>query len=369
MDGTTWNGASRGMRALAVMLVLGTAACETASGPSATSEFDTTAALADYAAFEQLFATEGWAGLQALGGRTTMAASSAVFALQSMPSVRDEASSRSFALTLFRNLSSLGRDEATFGRRIISDRHLGRTMVYDAARDEYVIAPNRTGAPSNGVRFITYEVDANKRPIPAREIGYADLIDEGANSGNVIVLRLLAVTRGVTTLDYRTRVDLGAGASKIDVTGFAAEGSERLDFTIGLADRTSGGRTVLDATFDITLKPRGFRVTGTVTGVAESKDGDGKVVLTARHQDTALRVEMEETADQVNGKILLNGATFVTITGTAANPILRGATGQPVTGAELQVVRHVIEMSDDVFDLVEDLVEPVEELILLGSIL
>jgi hypothetical protein len=369
MYGLKGTGAVRGVRALAVLLVLGTAACETASGPSATSELDTTAALADYAAFEQLFATDGWAGLQALGGRTTAAASSAVFALQAMPALGDAASSRGFALTLFQNLSSLGRDEGTFGRRIISDRHLGRTMVYDPARDEYVIAPNRTGAPSNGVRFITYEVDANKRPIPSREIGYADLIDEGANSGNVIVLRLLAVTRGATTLDYRTRVDIGAGANRIDVTGFAAEGSERLEFTIGLADRTSGGRTVLDATFDITLKPRGFRVTGTVTGVDESEEGDGEVVLTVRHQDTSLRVEMEETGEQVDGRILLNGATFVTITGTAANPVLRGATGQPVTGAELQVVRHVIELSDDVFDLVEDLVEPVEELILLGAIL
>jgi hypothetical protein len=103
--------------------------------------------------------------------------------------------------------------------------------------------------------------------------------------------------------------------------------------------------------------------------VDESEEGDGEVVLTARHQDTSLRVEMEETGEKVDGKILLNGATFVTITGTAANPVLRGATGQPVTGAELQVVRHVIELSDDVFDLVEDLVEPVEELILLGAIL
>jgi hypothetical protein len=242
-------------------------------------------------------------------------------------------------------------------------------MVYDAARDEYVIAPNRTGAPSNGVRFITYEVGADKRPIPSRETGYADLIDEGVASDNVIVLRLLAVTRGTTTLDYRTRVNLGTAANRIDVTGFAVERGERLEFTIGLADRVAGGRTVADVTFDLELRPRGFRIAGSVRGIDAGAEGDGDVLLTVRHQDAVLGVEFKETGEQVTGKILLNGATFVTISGTQANPVLRGATGAPVTGAELQVVRHVIEMSDDVFDLVEDLVEPVEELILLGAVL
>jgi hypothetical protein len=216
-------------------------------------------------------------------------------------------------------------------RRVISSRHLGRTLVYNVAKDQYVIDSARTGAPANGTRFIVYELNADGKPNVSREIGRADLIDEGAGTGEAIALRLLVVTRGSTTLDYRTRVDIGTTASSIDVSGFATDGTERLDFTVGLDGRKVATGTVLDADFEFSVKPRNFTVTGTVRGVQDGREGEGKVSFTAKHQENTLRVELNGTAGTVNGAINWNGKPYITITGPAATPTLRGPSGQPLT--------------------------------------
>jgi hypothetical protein len=364
---------ARWLRAATIALLVAAAACEQPSAP-ASARLDTTATLADYQALQELFASEGFAGVQSLGGRTPMSANTALAAARALPALAggDGArTGRQYALDLFRAATSQasGLRRSTFAKTIISDRHLGRTLVYDAAQDQYVIDPSRTGAPSNGVRFIVYELDGRGKPIPSREIGRADLIDEGANTGEAIALRLLVVTRGSTRLDYRTRVDVGNGTGAIDVSGFAADGAERLDFNVKLRGRTTGGATIVDADFDFSVQPRNFSVTGQVRGVQDGRDGVGSVALTARHQSNTLRVTLSGDNGMVNGGITWNGTPYISISGPAANPDLRGPTGQPLTPQEVLVVQSVMRLSDDVFDLVEELVEPVEGLVLLGWLL
>jgi len=350
-----------------IALLTATAACEQATAPLANTP-DANATLADYQALEQMFASDGFAGVQALAGRTPMSASATVAAMRALPGLASESSSRQYALDLFRAAAAQA-SRTSFAKTVISSRHLGRTLVYNVAKDQYVIDSARTGAPANGTRFIVYELNADGKPNVSREIGRADLIDEGAGTGEAIALRLLVVTRGSTTLDYRTRVDIGTTASSIDVSGFATDGTERLDFTVGLDGRKVATGTVLDADFEFSVKPRNFTVTGTVRGVQDGREGEGKVSFTAKHQENTLRVELNGTAGTVNGAINWNGKPYITITGPAATPTLRGPSGQPLTPDEVRMVQSVMRMSDDVFDLVEELVEPVEDIVILGWIL
>ncbi len=364
---------SRWLRAIALFAVTATAACEQATAP-ASARLDANGTLADYQALQEIFASEGFAGVQSLGGRTPMSATLAIAAARAtsaLATAPDARTGRQYALALFRAASAqhAGLRHSTLGKAVISDRHLGRTLVYDATLDRYVVDSARTGAPSNGVRFIVYETDAGGKPIPSREIGRADLIDEGATTGEAIALRLLVVTRGTTRLDYRTRVEVGNGTGAIDVSGFAADGSERLDFDVKLRGRTSGGTPVLDADFELAVRPRNFSVTGQVRGVREGREGEGSVALTARHQANTLGITLEGRDGALDGGITWNGTPYISISGPASNPVLRGPTGQPLTAQEALVARSVMRLSDDVFDLVEELVEPVEELLLLGWLL
>ena len=354
-------------KAIALGLLALTVACGDSTGP-ASAKLDTNSTLADYQALRQMFASEGFAGVQALGGRSSLAGSPAIVAMRALPGLADGSTSRQYALDLFR-AATAARGEGTFAKTVISNRHLGKTLVYDAALNTWVIDAARTGAPTTGVRFIVYEQAATGKPIPSKEIGRADLIDEGVASGNVIALRLLVVTHNATTLDYRTKVDITTTGGSIDVTGFAAEGEKRFDFTIGLKGRGTGANTVLDADFDFAVKPRNFSVTGSVRGVQDSKPGEGTVTLTAKHQENTLKVAVTGTNGTLDGTITWNSKTFVTITGPVASPVIKGATGEPITPAEGEVVQHVMKFSEDVFTVVEKTVAPVQDIVLLGWIL
>lgn len=353
-------------RVLTFALIAAAAACEPSTGPA--DALNPAATLADYQALNQLLGSEGFVAINGLGGRTPMSTGTLVTAMQGLPGLLEDRAGRAYALDLFR-AASMDAGSTTFAKTVISNRHLGRTLVYNATLNQYVIDSARTGAPTNGVRFIAYEQDASGKPVVGREIGYADLLDEGANTGPAIALRLKVVTRNVTTLDYRTTVDLTTTAGSIDVVGFATDGPARFDFTIGVDARKVGTRTLLDADFQLAVPTRSFSITGTVRGVEEGREGEGSISVTARHQENTLRSAVSGNGGTLDGTITWNGKTFVTISGPAANPTLRGATGQPLTVEETLVVRNVMRLNDDVFDLVEELVEPVEDIVLLGTIL
>lgn len=353
-----------------LLLVAGATACESTSAPESSPALDAQAALQDYAALQRIFASDGLTGIRALSGRTPMSRASGVQAVSHLASLTEPATARLFAASLFRDMADARRDGAPAAIQVISNASRGRTFVYDAALDDYRVDSTRTGAPVNGVRFILYAVDASDRPIPSQEIGYADLLDDSPVIGDEVVLRLVAVERGSTVLDYRTRaVQLGEGTGRIEVNGFVVDGADRLAFTIGIDGEDVGGATELALDFSLRMEDRGFAVTGAVRGVDGDEEGDGDIDLTIRHGAHSLRVDLSSTSGEVDGEILLDDRRFVTLSGPHANPTVLGPGGAALTGAELLMVLHVVDVVDDVFDLVEDLLQPMDNLLVLGWLL
>ncbi len=356
---------------LATLAIVGLlAACETGFEPEAEVTLDTQAALADYQAVEAVLQSTGWAGFQALGNRTPFAGSAAgVETVGSIRKVAGEEDARSFALGLARRLTAPATSPVASRAPIISDLHRGKTFVYEPATDDYVVDPDRTGAPATGVRFIIYAVDGTGTPIAGEEIGYADLIDEGDNSARDIVLRLTVVENGTTVLDYRTSVDTNADRGTLTVDGFLRGDGNRLDFSIEATGSESGGRSTLDVSFEMRVDARDFRITGSVRGIEEGSEGEGDIEVTVRHRDQSLRVDVRGDDHHIDGSVFLNGGLFATVSGDEDDPTFLGATGEPLTGLEYLVLWRVLDVIEDVFDFLEDLVDPVDDLILLGVVL
>ncbi len=353
----------RAVQGMGLLGFVALTACESATSPESTRSLDPTLALRDYQAMEQIVSTDALAGFRALTGRTGLNNTSTLEVLGRVASSPDGTKARTLTLSLTKQLA-----EGTALKEIISTRHRGMTLVYDPARDTYAISPGRTGAPVNGVRFITYATDATGKPIVLSETGYADLIDEGANTGEAIALRLLVVNKGVTHLDYRTRVTILGETGSISVDGFMSDGTAQLDFSVAVTSRKSGVRTLLDADFDLAVKAREFSIVGTVRGVHESS-GDGTIGITARHGTNSVAVNMRGSNGTLEGNFDVNGQRLANATGDAKNPTITGATGAPLTGVELLMVLHIVDMTDSVFDLVEDLVKPVDNLVVFGWLL
>lgn len=365
----------RAIAAFGALVLIGAAACERSTAPSARGKLDPAQVLADYGALDGVLASETWSGLQALAGRSPLGASAAISALRVVPSAASSGAGRAYVAGFVHQLAAAARagalgNASTFARTLISPAHLGRTFVYDAALDNYVVDPARTGAPANGVRFILYATGSDGRPNPAKEVGSADLLDEGSSGSATIVLHLIVTRQGVTRIDYRTSVLPGDATGHVDVSGYATgDDGVRLDFNVGVTGTATGATSQIDADFDLAVRSRNFRITGTVRGAEDGRDGDGAINVTARHGDTSFRVTVEGDGETIDGTIFLNDAPFVTVSGDVRSPTLRGVTGAPVTEQELRVVREVLHAVDDVFALVEDLVRPVEQLLLLGWIL
>ncbi len=359
-----WNRRTSTVGLMAIVLLLG--ACDDAMGPETNDAFDAEAALQDYRSLEQILATDAFAGFRSLDGRTPFSGSASVGMVASL-SVDDP---RAFAFDLFEHARSSATPAGVGRAPLISDPIRGSTFVYDPTTDDYALDPERGGAPATGVRFVLYETDSGGTPIVDREIGYADLIDEGDGSAEDIALRLVVVSNDRTHLDYRTTLASTASQGTLTVEGFLqGDGPERLDFDIHAVGRQANGREELDLDFDLDVENREFRIDGRVRNISASGDGDGDIDVSVRHGSDSLQLVASVENETLDGTIRLNGEVFATASGPAADPAFEKPDGRPLRGVEILVLVSVVDSVEDVFDLLEDLIDPVDNLVILGILL
>lgn len=367
---------SRNHRLPAALLVLAIAAagCESGTGPEV-EPFDADAALADLEALDGTFGSAEMAGFQALAGRTPFGSSPAsieVVAGLRAPDASD--GGRAFAAELADRMVAASRghiDDGPLAGPIISGWHRGTTFVYDPVEDEYVEDLEREGAPETGVRFIIYETDEAGVPIVEEERGYADLIDEGDGSEEDIVLRLLVVDGERTVLDYRTTLDHDANGGALTVMGYLAGEEHRLDFDLSLEAEEVEEKTILDIDFSFGVESLGFAISGMISGIEDGNDeGPGRIQITMENRFDTVEVEVEGDATGLEGTVRVNGAVFATVTAVhGEEPVFANAAGGNLTAVELKVLVHIMGIVQDIFDFLEDIVDPVDDLVLLGMIL
>ena len=338
-------------RSLALLLlVLLASACETATDPIDGDAFQAT--LEQYQALDAALASPALAGFRALGGRTPYGASRSIDLLSAL--VHDAPAQAAAAAS--------GAALAP----IISETHRGKTFIYDAAQDRYVLS-QRSGAPATGVRFIVYEVDAAGRPIVGRETGYADLIDEGDGSDRDVALRLKVVRGSETVLDYRTTLDDGPTQGLLAVHGFLiGDNDVEVEFDVDATGRKQLNGGELDIDFEIAIDQRDFSITGQLRGARAGVEGEGEIDVTVRHRDHSIRLDAEGASGQIDASFFVDGELFATAEGSAQSPTVLGRDGQPITGVEALVLLRIWDSLEDVFDLLEDLIDPVDDIVFWG---
>lgn len=344
--------------------------CESGTAPEVAPEFDTEAALADYNAIDRALASADFRGFQALSGRTPFGTSPATIGIVAGMTAPDRADGgRAFALGIMERVRAAHSPDGPVAAPIISNFTRGATYVYDPDIDNYRLAVGREGAPPTGVRFILYEVDETGRPIVEQETGHADLIDEGDDSLEDIVLHLIVVQGGATVLDYLTTLDVNEGEGALTVRGFLRGDGVRLDFDIEAAGREIEGQQTLDVAFELRIDARDFSITGRVSGIEDATEGEGDVTITVRHRSDSVRLDVAGGNGMIAGTIFVNGQVFATVSGPTDEPTFLGRDGQPLTAREFRLLLRILDTVEDVFDLLEDLLDPVDDIVTLGIIL
>jgi len=359
---------SRGTLCLA-LLAGALTACTDATGPETKAPFDAEAVLADYGTLDSILASDGWRGFLAMGGAVSNGTfgagiETALSGAASLRSVRGTAAARALAVQL---AGAADMPLRAASAPVISTLHRGKTFVYDGESGRYVVDPARSGAPETGVRFIVY-AERGGQPDPSREIGYADLVDEGDGSAQDIALRLAVVQDGGTILDYRTTLDETDGTGTVTVDGFLRNAMDRLDFDVDVQGRGSGAAGMVDISFRMAVEERAFEILGAVSG-AKQGAGSGDVDVTVRHGPDSLRLDASATATTIVGAAYVNGQPFVEISGAPAAPTFTRPGGGTLSQAEMLVLYRVVDGVEDVFDLFEDLLDRIDELVILAVIL
>ncbi len=355
------------------------AACEQTTDPGDRATFDAEAVLGDYRALDSILSSQSMAGFKAMASGITFQSlgPEAEFIRASLEELYGLSAAGPGALTTQDGAGAwaggVGRLAHALGPEVarsplISPLRRGKTFVYDPGLKRYVIDPARAGAPPTGVRFILY-APAGGHPDVGREVGHADLIDEGDGSSQDIALRLVVVDGDRTILEYRTTIDIVAKGGVITVDGFVQGPYDRLTFDLGVRGTAGAEGSEVDISFDMGLENRDFRAVGSIQGMNGSTGEGGKIHLQASHGRDSFVVDLTGTDTTIGGTVKVNGKLFATVSGHPDNPTVTSADGDPLNGLEFLVLVSVVDTSGKVFHLFGDLMNPIDELVLLALIL
>ncbi|MGH7467369.1 MAG: hypothetical protein ACRENP_05220 [Longimicrobiales bacterium] len=356
---------------LVLALVVGVAGCQDTSGPGSLNRLNAAAALADYNAMDGVLQSSGWKRFQmtASGMDVTkfgFAPAAAARATEALRELAPGGDPRAFAAAMA-SVANAAADGAA-SVPLISDENRGKTFVFDAQRHDWVVDPTRTGAPANGVRFITYE-PKGAEPDPTKPIGHADLIDLGNASPNNIALRLVVAEGNLTVLDYKTTLEGSEGSGHVTVEGFIQNQRDKLDFDIDVRGQNTGGVERGAISFGLTMASRDFQVNGEVQSEKQNGSERSAVDLSVRHGSASFRVDVANDRGTLSGDIHLNNTPFAELSGVNGQPVFKTPTGDDIGGSEALVLWRIFDITEDVFDLFEDLVEPIAELVIMAVIL
>ena len=358
------------VRFLAAVALAGALGACGENGPS--GPFDAAGTTADVSTVQGMFATESFNSFSAASTDIDAVTSGALSA--SIGAVQEGAGAARSPLTdataLARKASALlpGGTASGFSASSggIPATALGKTYVYSTADGHWVVS-DRTGAPTDGVRFILYAVDPlTHQPVtPLSETGYVDLIDHSGSSS--VDVQVVAVSGTTTFIDYRVTASGSTSGGTIRVLGFISDLTDRADFDFKTSitfNGSTGSITVdynlqvptRDITIDFTLHADGFATTGA--------NGDLSLLMQGPHG----RVEMSGDFTSAGGTLAVkvNGAAFATVTvdGTF-NPTVTGSTGEPLTDQESQAFERITEVAGNAFQVINQLLAPASALITL----
>jgi hypothetical protein len=352
---------------LALALASGLAACSGDPAAPARSAFDAPQLNAGAAALSGGLAHSGWQSFRAVAPAVAAsAANHAPVAAQGLvhaAQAPDRADLRAAVLRARATLESLLASRGRPGVQLVAvvpNELLGTTFVWDPTLQQYVADSGRTDAPANGVRHVLYPVNPfTAQPASVDEVGYVDLIDEGADLPNAAAVRIVVTVDGANLLDYRLRIDAAPSQARLRVQGVLSAGSDQVEFEVEGEVRDGLGAAF---TYRLAVPAHQFRAdariaaTGTAVTVQERiVVGSDAVGFTATHE-----------ADRVAGAVEVNGVPFATIEGPAGLPDFRRADGQPLSPAEAQALSAILHLTGRTIMFFADLLAPVGDLVHVG---
>ncbi len=201
------------------------------------------------------------------------------------------------------------------------------TFIWDTAGGGHYRIDHTTGGPTNGVRFILYQVDSTGRPrlfqgVP-QTTGYVDLIDESTPSANLIHVQVHP-SPSLTAADYRVSETVAANSRTLTATGWVknalSANPPQVNFTLVhtlFSDSSTRGNYQADDGSESISMLDSISSAGAVLDWTVTKGGSAEIVGTI--------------TDTLDLTLRVNGAATMTLTGPLSNFTAKTPSGQPAS--------------------------------------
>lgn len=361
--------------AVAALGLLGGAACKD-QGPGSLS--DPAAVTTELEAVNSAFEGEGFASYSALAIHIAPAAGgalaqAAIIAEGSTPRIPNDRSYLKGASRTDRWRQLVPHVASLSSGPIIPDSLYGDTYEWDLTTAAYVLTA-RTGAPTNGVRFILYAVNplTNEPVDPLNEVGYVDLMDESAGNTVQLHIQVKGASGTPTYLDYTATVIAGTTTFTATVNGSLSNGqagaAERtLDFTLSF--QVNASSVVANSSYNLNNPSVGVdayeRVSVTGNGIQIDVDfrfrRPGEVVRVFG----AVALAGSGNTFSVTGDltVTVNGGIFARLHTDGQNDTWTKHDGSPLTAEELTALQNLFDAMARFFEFVAHLVSPLDQVI------
>ena len=241
---------------------------------------------------------------------------------------------------------------------------LGATFEYDVESGQY-LETARSGAPSNGVRFMLYAINPITGQVasPLNEIGHADFIDQSGS--NNAAIRVRVVGGSTTYADYALAATPTSAGGTMGIDGFVTDGTTRLDFDLNtaLSATTSSVRIVTDYDLDVPSRSVGVDLNSEVE-LTEISEGEVAISLDddlrflGPNGNVRIVTHFESGATVYTSTVYVNGDVFATITLDGESLAVVGANGQPLSQDEADFLVELYWWSEIFAELFGDLTDP-----------
>lgn len=252
---------------------------------------------------------------------------------------------------------------------LIPAEWLGRTYERDAV-DGYWWNPDRTGAPTNGVRFILYAVDPVTDEPTTTEVGYVDIMDESTDLS--FIARVVVVSGGVEHINYTVSATFGTQTFGFEVSGFIGNGTDVVNVDLSVSFTHAEPTSTATVTHVLSVPSRDFEVNATRVLEFNRETFQGSMDLDATFLQAAHTVAISGVITFGEGDVpfrdgtfefFVDGQLFATVTLSDGTVTVVNADGGDLTTTEAQAVRNMHQRLESIFDdRFDDFVRPVSRL-------
>lgn len=357
----------KNLSALSLVFAVGLAACNDSTNPG--DSFDPSASAADLEAVGSAFNTDVYASLSAMGGNFGVVAAAPALAVGVVDAGWISVSSPEKWELYGGELANvlLSRSAAVL---LIPDTFRGRTYENNAAG--YFYNPDRAGAPTNGIRFILYDVNPITGVPGTTEIGWVDVMDESTDLAAVV--RLSVWSGDTEYINYTVGASGVINSVSFDIVGWVTDGTTQVNFTLNHSIDATFATARAEIDYQIDVPSRDFSVAANMVIEFNAETQAGSVTIetsfSQANNNVVVQGSIDSQTDAGTLEVLVNGNLFATITIAGQSITVVGPDGNALSQEQAQALQKITDALGDIFDgTFEDLFNPVEWLFNFGGTL